>query len=342
MNQTYSHILTFWIKHRYFSDGLFKSVNISFAEGSKKIINNLELIIKPFAGGFNLLASNPELLNSLNDIHPLQIYLDSKDPLYINYTELPPYSLRDNLIYFNNLSITADAENESFSLHKDKYASKNEIVLICNGNISIPDYNPEINYRFTDAKGNEIPSESVRQTSNNSGSFNISGIEQGLVRIFSASEEIQRVYYQPNAIWKKPIGIVELYTTELFKTYKASGRVDYSVCFDNRKTTWKYFFTDKNILKKSNLGIINKDKKQIFLPPQVLPVNQNLNALVFESKIKIPLFEFSDDNFQLVDQSDPKKAPGIPVLKSLPKASSKQLFTDPSKSPENVYSHIYI
>lgn len=342
MRQIYSHILTFWFKHRYFSDELLKSVDITLAEGSQRTITNLEIIIKPFAGGFNMLTSNPELLNTLGDSNPLQIYLFSKDPQYVNYTELPSYNLSDKLLYFNNLSAISDTDSRNFLLHPTKYASKNDVILISHGKINIPDYQPGIPYRFSDAKGNEIPSGSVTQSPNNTGSFFISGIDQGLVHIFSGNNEILKVYYYPKPIWKKPLGTIELFIDELNNHYRANGKFDYAICFDNRKTTWKYFLVSQVYQKFNNLSIINKAKEQVFLPPQKQLILQNTNALVFESKIKIPLAELSDENFQLVDNYDPVNRSGKVILKSLTKATSEQLFSDTSKTGENVYSHIFI
>jgi hypothetical protein len=342
MRQTYSHILTFWFKHRYFKDELFKSVNISFADGSQKLINDLGIIIKPFSGGFNFLALNPELLDSGNDIHSLQIYLYIKDPLYINYTELPSFDLRDKLLYFNNLSINAEPENKQYLLHQSKFASDDDVIQICQGRIDIPEYNPAIKYRFTDASGIEISSESLTQAKNDPNSFIISGIDQGLVRVFTANEELLKAYYYPLALWKKPMGVIEFFTGELFKQFKTQGKVDYAICFDNRKTKWKYFFISPVYQKFKNLSIINKAKEQIFNPPKEQIVLENTQALVFESKNKIPLTEFSGENFQLVENYDPIKRTSNPVLKTLTKASPEQLFSAASKADENVYSHIYI
>ncbi|MBV5313467.1 MAG: hypothetical protein JZU47_09235 [Prolixibacteraceae bacterium] len=341
MKQTYSHILTFWFKHRYFSDELFKSVDISLAESSQKTINDLGIIIKPFPGGFNLLAANPELLNSLDDSSPLQLYIYCQDPLYINYTELPSYSLRDTILYFNNLSAGSNP-NESFTLHQSKFLSKDDVIQLSSGQINIPDYNPQNKYHFTDASGKEISSVYVVQTPGNTGSFFISGIEQSLVRAFSANDEILKAYYHPKALWKKPLAVLELFAGKLSEQNKTNGKVDYRICFDNRKTTWKYFMVSPVYQKFNNLSIINKAKEQVFLPPQKQLVHQNTSALVFESKIKIPLAEFSDENFQLVDNFDPTNRSGKIILKSLAKASSEQLFSDQSKPVENVYSHIYI
>ena len=340
MTQNYDPILVFWFKHRYFKDELFRTIELSLAESTQKTFRDLDLILKPFQGGFYLLASNPELLDSPGNSIPLQFFIFTKDVQYINYTELPPYDLRTKILYFNNRASHLVKENK-YLLHPEEHVSGSEIVQVIQSEISIPEYNPNKNYRFTDASGKELSAGSVRVSTSNPGTFILSGIEAGLVRVFSSNDEILKVYCYPKSVWKKPMAILELFPDELFSQYKAKNKVEYSIYFDNRKTIWKYFFTNKKIQEKDKLGIINKDKQQVFLPPQLLPVHQNLKALVFESKNKIPLFESSDEIFQLADFTDPKKAP-LPVLKNLPKASSEQLFTDPSKSSDQVYSHIYI
>ncbi len=342
MTQNYRHILTFWFKHNYFSDSLFRSFELSVAEDSRRIINNLGLIIKPFPGGFYLLTSDPELLGSDENNQPIQFNLNCKDPLLINYTELPSYNLRDNIIYFNNLSTNVETENKSISIHKNKYVSGSDIVQIIQNEIIIPRYDPDKNYQFRDALGNEISSAFISPTTTKPGTFLISGIDPGLVRIFSSGQEIVKFYHNPTSVWKKPICIVELFIGELHKQYQPEKKVDYSISFDNRKTTWKYFLTNEAYLNYTNLSIINKAKDQIFLPPQKQAVHHNISALVFESKTKIPLVEFTEDSFQLVDKYDPVKRSGIPVFKNLPKASSQQLFTDTTESSGNIYSHIYI
>jgi hypothetical protein len=68
----------------------------------------------------------------------------------------------------------------------------------------------------------------------------------------------------------------------------------------------------------------------------------NPNVLVFESKNEIPLSEFSDENFQLVDNFDLGTHSGKIILKNLVKASPAQLYVDELQPGEKTYSHIYI
>jgi hypothetical protein len=342
MKQTYTHLLTFVFRHRYFMDDLFKVIEVSFAEGTPKLIKDLGIVIKPFPGGLHLLASDPELLDSINDTNPIQLVLHCKDPQYINYTELPPYRLPDKLLYFNNLSAVSTGGNKSFRLHNKEFAGQNELVQISYGKINFPEFNADNKNRLTDAVGNEIPPQCITKSVPESGALVLSNLPQGLIRLFSNKEEVDKVYYYPKAVWNKPFGIVEIYTTKLFKQYKESGLVEYVLNFDNRQTIWKYFLVSPVYQKFNNLSIINKGKEQIFKTPQKQLVHKNSEALVFESKNKIPLRELSDETYQLVDNYDPNLRSGKVILKNLVKASAEQLYADENQLVESAYSHIYI
>ncbi|HAQ18751.1 MAG TPA: hypothetical protein DCR40_05870 [Prolixibacteraceae bacterium] len=342
MQQTYNHLLTFLFKHRYFRNELFKSIEISFAEGTTKLLNDLCIIIKPFTGGFHLLACNTELLDSLNDTDPIQLHFNCTDPLYINYTELPLYHLTDNLLYFNNLSVIPDQDGEGFRPNEAEFVGQSEVVPVSHGKIKLPTFESSKKYRFTDALGNEISSQSITQTKQYSNEFMLSDLPQGLVRFFADDVESGKVYYHPKSFWKKPLGIVDIYVGELFNQYKEKGKVDYAVSFNNRKTIWKYFFVSPVYQKFSNLSIINKGSEQIFNPPQKQLVYKNPEAWVFESKNKIPLSEISDEIYQLFDNYESEQRPGKIIHKNLVKATPEQLHYEVTKSEEPAYSHIYL
>jgi hypothetical protein len=342
MRQSYSHLLTLLFKHRYFRDDLFKSVQISYAEGTPKLMKDLDIIVKPFAGGFHLMASDPELLKTINDTYPIQFHLFCNDPLYINYTDLPIYQLSDKLLYFNNISAVSDPNGEGFLLNDEEFVGKNEVVQISYGRINISASNSGKEYSFTDAVGNEISSQFISQSSQNSNEFSLANLPQGIIRIYADKKEVDKVYYYPKAIWQKPLGIAEIFPGKLFTHFKDKGKADYSVVFNNRQTIWKYFLVSPVYQKFTNLSIINKGKEQVFNAPQKQHVDKNPEALVFESKIKIPLSELSDENYQLVDNYDPEHRSGKVILKNLVKASPEQLYYDGTKSKESAYSHIYL
>lgn len=342
MLQSYSHILTLLFKHRYFNDELFKSIEITNDEGTNKLIKDLDLIIKPFPGGFNLLTSQTELLKTTHNASPLRFYLNSKDPEYINYTELPNYRLTDKLLYFNNLSINSSTNNNKLHLHSEEFVGEKEITPVCQLYITIPQFDATRKYRFTDASENDISAQNIVQVKSDSEVFSISHLPQGLIRYYLDSTELGKVYYNPTPIWKKPLGILEIFTNDLLTQFEKSGTVEYVINFNNRKTTWKYFLISPIYQKFNKLSIINKGKEQVFNGPLKQQVLLNPDALVFESKNEIPLTEFSEENFQLVDNFDLGTHSGKIILKNLVKASPAQLYVDEMHPGEKTYSHIYL
>jgi hypothetical protein len=318
-------------------------MEVSLADGSQRLLNNLGIIIKPFPGGFHLLTSDPELLESENQSGSFSLFLNCTDPFYINYTELPLYNLADKLLYFNNLSDVKIEGEKGFVLHSKEFAGENELVQVVHKKVSISGFKAGEKYRFTDAAGNEITSQNIAPSLQNSATFNISNLPQGLILFYpSGKKEVKKFYHYPKAVWRKPFAVVELFPGEIFNQFKDKGKVEYAINFSNRKTIWKYFLVSPVYKNFKNLNIINKGKELVFNSPQKQLINKNYEALVFESKSKIPLAEQSDENFQLVDNYDAANGKGKPVLKNLAKASPEQLYRDETKSNEFIYSHIFI
>lgn len=342
MAQTFTQILTLFLKHRYFNDGLFKSINIGYADGTQKLLRDLEIIIKPFPGGFHLFAANPDILDSSNDSKPIQLYLTCNDPHYINYSELPMYSLREKLLYFNNLSANPDSRAESLFLQSEKFVGRNEIVQISYGKIQILQYNSENEYSFTYATGEEIAAQFITHSVEQSDTFFLSNIPEGLLLLKTNQQEEGKFYYYPKTVWKKPMGIVEIYTNSLLNHYKQNRKVEYALNFNNRETIWKYFLADPVYKKFDNLSIINKDKEQIFNSPQKQQINEDIEAWVFESKNKLPLTANNNEHLQLVDNYNRELKKGNFIINRLPTPSPEQLHWDRTNSPDIIYSHIYI
>jgi hypothetical protein len=342
MRQSYSHLLTFLFRHRYFRENLFKSIGILYADGTPKLIKDLGIIIKPFSGGFHLLASDPELLGTITDQTPLQFHLFCNDSQYVNYTDLPLYRLSDKLLYFNNITPALDKNNNGFSLQKEEFVGQNEVVQISQGKINIPETGSDQQYRFTNASGFDIPSQCIYQSTLHNNQYTITGISQNLVRILIGNTDIYKVYFNPKPIWLKPLGIVELFPEILYSQFKEHGKVEYIVSFNNRQTIWKYFLVSPVYQKFNNLSIINKGKEQIFSVPQKQAVFKNPEAWVIESKIRIPLSEFTEEAYQLVDNYDSEKRTGKVILKNLARATPDQLHFDTTKPEASAYSHIYL
>lgn len=347
MPQAYQHILTFTCNHQYFKDSLFRTINFSCPDGTLKLINDLGVVIKFFPGGFHLLSSDIELLASETRAYPFQFYLSSSDPYYINYSDLANFSPSKDLLYFNNLNAKYNTELKSLSLQDSDVIAQSDIVNFSHGSFRIPSFQNGTTYTFTDSSNTEISSAHIVRTPSEPDLVMLNDMAQGLVQVLLGDEIVHKVYHHPNSIWKKPIGTVELFYGEIYHHYKNHGKLHYKINFKNRETVWKYFISDPSFHKYEDLKIINKEKKIIFAAPEKTVTKNDSSILLFQSIEKIPLLEFTDDYFQLVEKFDEKLEYGKVVIKNLARASPDILYQEnidvnDLSTSETFYSHIYL
>jgi len=342
MQQQFLHISTILFNHQYFSDKKFKSVNITIEGQTSKFLSNLNIIIKSFPGGVHLLTTEPELLNTPDETDAIRLLLNSKDSLFFNYTEISAYRPSDNILYFNNLFTSSKAGKNVFPLNKNKFVTQNDVVPVVKEKISIPNFDSKKKYGFTDVAGIEITSQNIHHISQDSGDFYLFNLNDGIVYIKDGKKEIGKVFNYTKDVWKKPLGILEIFPRKLYEQFKKIGKIYYTINFNNRQTVWKYFLVDPVYQKFKNLTIINKSKDRVFNAPEKKTFHQEMEALVFESKNKIPISELSNNSFQLVDGYDPNLKAGKVIVKNLANASPELLHHDETKSSETIYSHIFI
>ncbi|AOW20714.1 hypothetical protein [Urechidicola croceus] len=340
MQQRFAHISTFLFKHSYFDDGLFKSLDISFGFESQNLMKNFGIIIKTFSGGFHLLSSNPELLKSIGDFESVKLNFHTNDSYYINYTELPKFNISKEILYFSNVNKSFTAENQDFRIHEDEYVGRNEIMTISNGKIKISEFDENLDYKIIDKYNNEIP----KKLTNIKDEFIVSNLPEGIIKVVSETTVLESIYYNPNVVWRKPLGILEIFPKELIKNFENFDRIEYSINFKNRHTKWKYFLVGPVYQNYHKLSIINKLKEEVFISPEKFKISEHTEAWVFESKNALPLSQLSDDTFQLVDKNndDEDIRTAKVIIKTLPIASPSQLYTDNSPPNSTFYSHIYI
>lgn len=333
MEQTYQYLLSLEFRHKYFKDGLFKPLQLSFDAESQQLLINFGLILKPYPGGFHLLSLDPEILKTASKSTSFRILLDCNDPNYINYSELGNYSPSKELLYFNNLATLPDGDGTALKLHNEAYVGQIDSCKLSTGEFIVSEVDSTKSYQFIDQLGYDV-SNKVR-ASNSPGTFLISNLPQGMIRILVDGVERERVYYNPNSVWKKPLGIVELFVSQLFETYQQNGKQTYALNFKTRKTIWKYFLVDPAYRKFNSLRIISDTQGRIFGPP-VEEEFWDSKALMFESKEALPLLEYSDAHFKLIDEGEPNLKV---VITALPLPSPQQFHYGDRKT---VYSHIYL
>lgn len=339
MEQTYQYLLSLELKHEYFKDGQFKSIQVSYDEQTQRLIKNLGIILKPYPGGMHILASDTELLNDTTLSTPIRLFLTCNDPYYMNYSELPDYRPSDTVLYFNNLDSIQHSESTALRLHQKDYVGQNDVAQLSFGKLIVSSFDETKAYHFEDVFGNDI-SNHIRPSQNKSEVFLISNLPQGMIRVLADGQETEQVYYYPASVWEKPLGVAELYLPTLFEQYAENEKQTYTLNFDTRSTIWKYFLINPVYKNFEDLSIIDTNKEQVFKSLGNESI-QGSEALVFESRKPIAFSEFSIENFQLVDKFDTVLKQGNPiVIKALPRASPEQLFYGSDK--KIMYSHIYI
>lgn len=335
MEQTYQYLLSLEFRHGFFKDGRFKSLQITLDDESSRLCKNLGIILKPFHGGVHFLAQDPQLLNDVTLNTPIRIFLTCNDPYYINYSELPDYRPSDTVLYFNNLDSVPNAQRTGLQLHQKDYIGQNDVAQLSFGKLAILNFDNNKTYHFEDIFENNV-SDYIRPSQNELGGFLVSNLLQGIIKVFANGQEEERVYYYPRSVWKKPLGIIELYAPALFEQYDQSEKQTYTLNFDTKKTIWKYFLMGDTYQELKKLSIVGSNEDTLFNATQN-PQNEEDDHWAFESQNPIPLSEYSEVTYKLMNDGEEP-----PVIKSLPIASAEQLYFDNETSNESMYSHIYI
>jgi hypothetical protein len=132
-------------------------------------------------------------------------------------------------LYFNNLDVPYNEGQPVFELHRGDFIQKEEMVRIADGMFKIPLFDEAKSYIFKDASNIKISNEHLRRSADQPEIVVINDMPQGLVRTLLNENEIYKIYHQPEAIWRKPLGIIEIFPSALHEQFKTYGKVNYSI-----------------------------------------------------------------------------------------------------------------
>jgi hypothetical protein len=133
MRYAYDILMQVQFKHNYFSDNVFNGLAVTIDSATQKMLNNLELLYKPFKGGFYILydkkieiAAPRTRADILKENEVFDFTLELKDPLFYNYTAGLPAQIDKSIYYFrNSLNTTPGVINP---LHHDEFVSEKDVV----------------------------------------------------------------------------------------------------------------------------------------------------------------------------------------------------------------------
>jgi len=120
--------------HSYFSDNVFNGLDVQVTDQTKRVLNNLGLLYKPYNGGFYILydknfCSSPRTREEvLKDNLLFEFTLTLKDPVFYNYTANLPAQIDKSIYHFHNsLNVTPGVPNP---LHKAQFVTAQDVVAL--------------------------------------------------------------------------------------------------------------------------------------------------------------------------------------------------------------------
>lgn len=295
------------------------------------MLRNLNAVVKPFSSGFYLLSSTPELFKE--EWSSLTFHLNLTDPFFWNYTDLPVIDPAKTVLYFNNLTLDPSNQENGLKLHSSVFAGRDSLLDICAGRLPFMATNTGEQWVIGDAKG-----EILAQTNGPLNGFRPDFDGYYLME----GEELSKAYYYfSNAIFRKPLGIIELFPAPIHHLKGALEAPIYNISFRERETRWRYLLADPLYSKYHNLTVLDTKKKEPAFEEKELYLDGFGKIRCLESLEMRPFTDYYSGHLLLMDNTGTSQRTGKVVIKNLPEASPAMLYQD-VVSPETYYSHIFI
>ncbi len=330
MRQQFYHIASIGFHHEYRGDGFFGGLSVTWSTDSKKGMDNLEVLVKPFTGGINVFCSDPELLKEERE--SIVLRLSPADPYFFNFTDLgSEHKPNTRVFVFSDQGL----EPPKSTLHSGEFATAVDSLEILSQKVLgqlLPRLNDGVIFLY-DSWGNQMPIRDYARYFTESGEL-----------VFYAGDEQKRVgYFKPSqAMERPPFGIICLMPHILYERFRLKGEAtSYRVRFRARRTYWKYILSDKTLDKFSRLSVIDIQKKEIHFKEGEFEIQPEWKVRSFESDVEIPFNADYDARFQLIERSRDENQAGKVIYRHLPQASPEQLYPLPTNT-DILFSHIFI
>lgn len=113
--------------HSYFFNGIFNGFTVKPADATSRALQNHDLLMKPFNGGFyilynqNFAGTTRTRQDVLNEKLTLDFTLVLNDTLFYNYTADAPAQIDQSIYFFNNTL------NTNGLLHANEFVSESDV-----------------------------------------------------------------------------------------------------------------------------------------------------------------------------------------------------------------------
>jgi hypothetical protein len=356
--------------HEYFKNKTVPGLTILPSTRTKKIFDNYGLRYKPTNKGLLVFYEVDTADNTNPPLKPVtgddkfvfEIYM--ADDYFVNYTSIPLTYKAPNILYFNNL--TENIVGSNLLLNVANFVSDQDVVNIRPDYIKIEQdttHDTSLIGVFDATNQLSFSKQLVNFLNVPTGDFkticplNFKDIGEGRYDIHYEGTLLEKIYTHQYVNQKKLMGVVEIFkSADVPSSYTFSdgtGAVTqrkYSIRFDCRRSTWRYFIVLKELETDPGLSIDYGAKETgeeiypntvSFNPSASNPQLESLygtgRVLTFESDTELPFYQVAKKNIAL-------NRPGTPsaeeVVGDLPNAGLQALKTNELNT--HTFSEIYV
>jgi hypothetical protein len=276
------------------------------------------------------------LLNESESTLKLSFYLYSKNPYFVNITNIPT-ELPGNIFYFSNLHLDAKG---SGNLSRSKFVTPEDLYVVSDPANTTTANNDENNVYQVMQHFLKNESSITKGSSRPS--------DEGLYKVLLNEKEIQK-FVHIGSIKGAPIGFIDIILTKEIQEQIIRGIEDdepmsynYMVNFDTREVYWKYVIIPRYLKRAKNFEISQQKGKESISFKKDADSDTNENQISFTSETPIKFRDMYDFELQL-KKKDAGDGAGKIIIQNLPYApfdSIKPFLKE--KITEKFYSDIYI
>ncbi len=336
------------IFHDYYENQKIKNIQNVPLNTSLHLINRLGLIFKSTESGFELLIDHTKKdafkMRILEEKSILfEFWMISTNPYFSNITKNSDFGL-NKIFAFTNES---GSDKEPIPLHKEEYASSNNLVTLFNGEIQLENSNKLKLVEIKDKFGTVI-----QQYENLSPQSSISPapIGEGYFELWVDNKLKETYINLPFKRPRYPVALVQLVLdAKMIKTIlkniehgESIPKFEFNISFKNQETYWRYKLVSKYIKNIEKAVILVDDKKAGFEGPEIHTLPNGQIAHVFQSKNPLILKEFSPHVFQLNRKNGSLNSFEKTLVKRLPVPAIDSLNTQLVKDEQRIYSDIIV
>jgi hypothetical protein len=341
----YDKLFKIRVLHGYYSALVSKDLDFLPTLSCKSKLDGNGLKFRKDKDGLTVFASVEEdgkLTRSLGALDKLTFGIYLKNPSFMNFSDLPLDQQTGQVFYFNNKTVNKteifSTGSDSLLLHQGNYTAVDELVRLEKEVYKFSYTNTgtektgQLVYTDTGLVVREKTVEKVE------GSFNfefiLSGLKAGRYHLDIGGTAEDSFYFPGDLKTGRLFGIVEVYATvpNDNKFFNSSGDVlfkEYTVAFNNRKTTWNY-----HIVNKNGATLTDPIVRELTNPWNFTKLSDDL----YESDAMMPLLEEPIAGIEfLTDKNDA----GSVLVQNLPNPGVELIKPDPSDITR-IYSDIYV